>query len=635
MKFAKIALVLIVLLLTSTSLSAKEVKFDWLAEANSELRQLVESVLASTELPTEQTQILTQIDIDIRGDTVIKRVKRILYYPTSSEVNDSGSEVIYWDKEVEKLTILEAGAISQESGYQRIDHSNVRVNDSNTYDTFGDTKEVIIPFSGLRNQSLSVLEYEIRFNRSDLESDWADSFYPVLFNYVRDFKLRVVSDENFNLNWSSSQDAVVCQAEQSTLSCSGKNLEPYLSDTDVVWRDVLGQIFVGETQSWDQVVQRSLISFAKSQSSSSLVAQELNKLVKDEATLDEKINAIHHFVSRDIRYVSMSELGHRFTPHSFESVIRNRFGDCKDKSAMLVSFLKQLGIDAKPVLVATERSDLSQVQIATARYFDHMVVCFTHDGKNYCLDPTDANTHWKSVSSWIQGRISLQLSPGSVPKRLLANKYKWRMSVVSESKFDSEGRIEENQSRTYLGNYAGSWRSAISSSNEKEKQEMAVEQYHSVVSKLVDPKFEFELEDVMSEKFTIKSSADYEPFLDVKQNLSYTEGDGWIRSLISGTKLNSKHYDVETEGIDGNSENILDFGKLWRVNRLPADLNLESSLGSLKRNVKRLADNKISVITRVQIPLQKVKQADIEKFNEFIDLLVRETDMQIGGELVE
>jgi TPR repeat protein len=94
------------------------------------------------------------------------------------------------------------------------------------------------------------------------------------------------------------------------------------------------------------------------------------------------------WVQDEIRYfsVSIGENSHR--PQLPETVIARRYGDCKDKSYLLVSLLQALGIQAEPVLVnATAPSYPSKVQ-ATQSAFDHAIVRLQLDGKTYFVDPT-------------------------------------------------------------------------------------------------------------------------------------------------------------------------------------------------------------------------------------------------------
>lgn len=75
-------------------------------------------------------------------------------------------------------------------------------------------------------------------------------------------------------------------------------------------------------------------------------------LVNGKATDEAKIAAIYDFVSRDVRYVAVSFGVGRLQPHPAADVLRNGFGDCKDKHVLLEALLRAAGFESSPVLVA-------------------------------------------------------------------------------------------------------------------------------------------------------------------------------------------------------------------------------------------------------------------------------------------
>ncbi len=96
-----------------------------------------------------------------------------------------------------------------------------------------------------------------------------------------------------------------------------------------------------------------------------------------------------HWVQSEVRYfsVSIGENSHR--PQAPETVIARRYGDCKDKSYLLVSILARLGIEAHPVLLASDAPKAPAHLMPTPSWFDHVIVQVKLDGREYFVDPTD------------------------------------------------------------------------------------------------------------------------------------------------------------------------------------------------------------------------------------------------------
>jgi Domain of Unknown Function with PDB structure (DUF3857) len=101
-----------------------------------------------------------------------------------------------------------------------------------------------------------------------------------------------------------------------------------------------------------------------------------------------RAQAALRFVQDEIRYLGF-ELGvnsHR--PHPPVHVVTRGFGDCKDKSLLLVSLLGAMGIAAAPALVNTDEAEAIERQLPSPLAFDHVIVRAAVNGRVFWLDPT-------------------------------------------------------------------------------------------------------------------------------------------------------------------------------------------------------------------------------------------------------
>ena len=102
----------------------------------------------------------------------------------------------------------------------------------------------------------------------------------------------------------------------------------------------------------------------------------------------EQASQALQWVQSEIRYysVSLGESSHR--PHAPAEVLRNRYGDCKDKTFLLMRMLQSLGMPARPVLAALGAPQRPGQMLASPLAFDHAVVQLRLDGRDYYLDAT-------------------------------------------------------------------------------------------------------------------------------------------------------------------------------------------------------------------------------------------------------
>jgi hypothetical protein len=95
------------------------------------------------------------------------------------------------------------------------------------------------------------------------------------------------------------------------------------------------------------------------------------------------------FVQDEVRYLGI-ELGENsHQPFPPKTVLGRRFGDCKDKSLLLVTFLRELGIEARVALVDSDLGETVADHVPSPFALDHAIVVFHLDGRNIFVDPTE------------------------------------------------------------------------------------------------------------------------------------------------------------------------------------------------------------------------------------------------------
>ncbi|OAN13288.1 hypothetical protein A3K86_16675 [Photobacterium jeanii] len=607
----------------------------WKVSESGDLFNRAREFQRQIEKPEEVTQILQSKNVSVVGDNITEHVKEIWFYPSSRDIGNHADHSIYFNDRVERLTIISASSIDKQGSIKSIEASSLQILDTDNYRSFTDDKEVVLTIPGLSEGSLAVIEYEISSDRLKLQGDWSQIFYTQGRYPIANLDINVSWQLDEPLYWSSNSNNVECNQTESQLYCTGQDIAAFKNDKAIFWRDYIGQVAIGESKEWQQVV--SIINDEVNSALSDTTGLEalLEQIIGDNKNIEDQIKLIHEFVARDIRYVSMSELGHTITPHDIASIIKNRYGDCKDKSALLHALLERIGIESYPVLIATDRTRADQLIIPTFRYFDHIVMCFDYLGKQYCLDATDQDTFWKFTPSWIQNKVSLVLKSNQQPSQILNNKYRWKMHVSTSVEFDLLGGQEEHQKRTYYGEYASSYRRLLLQKSPSERDEWLTQQYHNEVSTYADPQFNIVKLANMAPELVIKSEAKLSPFLDVKSDLIYEENDAWLKDELELLRLDNKHYEEHFPGLKIQSEYVYDLSEIWKIQKVSPTLRFDHKFGSMHREIHVTDDGKLKIATFLLIPQQLIKASEIQSFNHFLDVMRRESLIQFKGKLAE
>jgi tetratricopeptide (TPR) repeat protein len=104
--------------------------------------------------------------------------------------------------------------------------------------------------------------------------------------------------------------------------------------------------------------------------------------------------------------------GGNYLPQDAQFTWEKRYGDCKAKSVLLLALLRQMGIDAEPVLVATRGGDALPELLPVPGDFDHVIVRARIGGEDYWLDGTSAATRLANIGDVPPFHYALPLREG-------------------------------------------------------------------------------------------------------------------------------------------------------------------------------------------------------------------------------
>lgn len=117
-------------------------------------------------------------------------------------------------------------------------------------------------------------------------------------------------------------------------------------------------------------------------------AQALITRLRALPTQQEQISETLKWVQSEIRYfsVSLGESSHR--PHTPADTLKARYGDCKDKTLLMIEILRGLGIPAQATLLNAQTRRGTSKYLPSPYVFDHAIVHIKIGDKTFFLDPT-------------------------------------------------------------------------------------------------------------------------------------------------------------------------------------------------------------------------------------------------------
>jgi transglutaminase-like putative cysteine protease len=157
------------------------------------------------------------------------------------------------------------------------------------------------------------------------------------------------------------------------------------------WYATWGVVSVSSMVTWSEVVNWALPLYSKTDALPSELDARAEAIMKTYPQPEDRITQAMRLVEDEVRYVSLSIGDGSYTPRSPTDVFRSGFGDCKDKSQLLVILLRRMGIEAYVALTDMDKGASLPDVAPAANVFDHAIVQVRFHGRSYWLDPTGSN----------------------------------------------------------------------------------------------------------------------------------------------------------------------------------------------------------------------------------------------------
>jgi TPR repeat protein/transglutaminase-like putative cysteine protease len=159
------------------------------------------------------------------------------------------------------------------------------------------------------------------------------------------------------------------------------------------------------------------------------------EIVGDAADVSAKVERIHNWVARNIRYVGIGFEDGGLTSQPAAAVLAARYGDCKAHATILKALLAAQGIKADLVAVNAEMQ-YTLTEVATPN-FDHAIV-YVPQIDQY-LDPTAPLSAFGSLPPRLNGKPVLNIDRGTLASIPVAKPERFALAADTEYTLADDG----------------------------------------------------------------------------------------------------------------------------------------------------------------------------------------------------
>lgn len=250
----------------------------------------------------------------------------------------------------------------------------------------------ILNMADVRNGDIIDCSYTIKGFNPIHKGKYSESF--ILNDYVPIGKINVSINTKNNLNYktynTTLQPKITAQNGYTNFNWMVEAPESSIYENNTPpSKIVMPTVIVSNYSTWKEVVKWANDIFTQPETLSTNIRKKLQEINTNYKTQGEKIKAILNFVQNDIRYLGLEYGIGSYKPNSPNKVFEQRYGDCKDKSLLMVKMLKSINIEAYPMLVNTLMKSTITNLPPSPSFFNHCVVKVIDNKKRELYyDPT-------------------------------------------------------------------------------------------------------------------------------------------------------------------------------------------------------------------------------------------------------
>lgn len=416
------------------------------------------------------------------------------------------------------------------------------------------------------------------------------------------------------------------------------------------WDGVAGQMIVSlfpsggvkkGFQSWSDVGRWYTDLTNGRRDASPEIKQKVAALTASAPTPLAKMQALAAFVQSDIRYVAI-ELGiGGYQPHPAADVFSNRYGDCKDKTTLLSSMLRESGIDSYYVIINLERDAVTTATPPSSE-FNHailavhlpagltdpsLIAVMQHPklGKILFFDPTDHLTPFGQLSGTLQANYGLLVTPDGGELVELPQLPPASSGITRSAKLtlDDKGNLQGEVKELRIGYQAALQRWALRSADKDDDRIKPIEALlsHSLATFQISRATATGLHET-----AVPFEYDYS---FVSANYAKHAGDLLlVRPRVIGSKASPilettepRLYPIEFEGPEQDTDFFeITIPQGYDVDDLPPPVNADYDFASYRSKTEK--DGAILRYTRVfeikQLTVPVNRMGDLKKFYRII-----------------
>lgn len=301
---------------------------------------------------------------------------------TANAVRRFGERKITYSGSHETVEVLEAYTLQPDGTRVPLEPDQIRTQDAGngSEGIYSDEKEKLLIYPKVQVGSVLVYKYKSHQHTPDFPGHFAWSAHYSPFYAWNDVEVNLTHAPGIDLKFSvkganGGSQALIAGDAPGTLRYQYRFKQDQFSIPEagvVALEDFAPHISVSSFKTYGDVgLAYQVRAQPKAEVTPAIKTLALKLTEKDKTPMD-KARSLYNWVSKNIRYVGVYVGAGGYVPHEAQSILDNRYGDCKDHVTLLEALLSAVGIASSPALINSDNA-YKLPELPRPGIFDHVI----------------------------------------------------------------------------------------------------------------------------------------------------------------------------------------------------------------------------------------------------------------------
>jgi transglutaminase-like putative cysteine protease len=315
------------------------------------------SALADYKPSTSSEMVIETITVNANGSNT-SYFEDITSIDTEKGVDNDSQQDISYNSKTETVKILEAYTLQADGRKIKVPKDGIRTTDdpiSNGAPMFSETKHKVVIFPDVKVGSRLYLKYRSTEHTPRFKGQFHTARFFSPHYVVKNYQINLIVSNKLpvQVDTRGMDGGLVREA-------NNQKFYRYTFVQDIALPPEDGQTSVVDYAPYftassfkdhlelGRAYQKGVESKTKVTPDIQALADNLTNGIADQKS---QVDAMYQWVSKNIRYVAVYLGNGGVVPHTAQTILSNRYGDCKDHSVILETLLKAKGIESSPALI--------------------------------------------------------------------------------------------------------------------------------------------------------------------------------------------------------------------------------------------------------------------------------------------